>query len=112
MQPSVRMVRRLFLYICLRSALTVYTITLKMPYYGRPYTKVRACPRCGMELDILFLFCPYCGHEIRNEACFTPLAMRAFSRPGEGLQDFLRDRFEDLDERLSKIEHDIDVLVR
>jgi hypothetical protein len=65
-----------------------------------------------MEVDVLFLYCPYCGQPLEATARFDALANRAFSRRVSASADLVRERLDELDERLSIIEHDIDVLVQ
>lgn len=65
-----------------------------------------------MEVDVLFLYCPFCGQPLEATARFDALANRAFSRRVSASAEHVRERLDELEERLSVIEHDIDVLVR
>jgi DNA repair exonuclease SbcCD ATPase subunit len=67
-----------------------------------------SCAYCGISLDILFVYCPYCGKKIDKNNSFARLAMRQSSTESIEKHEKYRKELNELDAHLASLEQELD----
>ncbi len=65
------------------------------------------CRYCKMDLDILFIYCPWCGERVKEEGLFKPLALSAFVKGAQDRKSLYIERLNFLEDRLEQLEEEI-----